>query len=116
MFGQFLNRVEERRHKMSLQTTLKATSTIKNASNKSGRFVYLASNVVFLSPLVLFVRASRKAKAAAVAEEKDQKAEDEKEIDNGLVLLLRSIFRHYAKTMNFAYQGLSLGPACLQVH
>ena len=41
--------------------------------------------------LVLFVRVSRKAKAAAVAEEKDQKTEDEKEIDNGLVLLLRSI-------------------------
>ena len=69
------------------------------------------------SPLVLFVRASRKAKAAAVAEEKDQKAEDEKEIDNGLVLLLRSIFQHYAKKhINFAFQGLSLGPACLQVH
>ena len=44
--------------------------------------------------LVLFRRVSRKAKAAAVAEEKDQKAEDEKEIDNGLVLLLRSIFQH----------------------
>ena len=47
------------------------------------------SNVLLL---VLFVRVSRKAKAAAVAEEKDQKTEDEKEIDNGLVLLLRSIF------------------------
>ena len=43
---------------------------------------------------ILFVRVSRKAKAAAVAEEKDQKAEDGKEIDNGLVLLLRSIFQH----------------------
>ena len=51
------------------------------------------SNVLLL---VLFVRVSRKAKAAAVAEEKDQKGEleDEKEIDNGLVLLLRSISCH----------------------
>ena len=67
--------------------------------------------------LVLFVRVSRKAKAAAVAEEKDQKTEDEKEIDNGLVLLLRSIFAIRQKhDSNFASQGLALGPACLQVH
>ena len=88
---------------MSLQATLKATSTIKFASNKSGRFVklfvgtiFFASNVVSLA---LFCRSSRKAKAVPVAEEKDQKVDDEKEIDNGLVLLLRSIFaiRKYMK-------------------
>ena len=78
---------------MSLQATLKATSTIKFASNKSGRFVKLfvgtiKSNMVSLA---LFCRSSRKAKAVPVAEEKDQKVDDEKEIDNGLVLLLRSI-------------------------
>ena len=43
-----------------------------------------------MAQLVLLWRGSRKSKAMAVAEEKDQKAsEDEKEIDNGLVLLLR---------------------------
>ena len=36
--SKYNSRAEERRHKMSLQGTLKATSTIKNASNKSARF------------------------------------------------------------------------------
>ena len=86
---------------MSLQATLKATSTIKFASNKSGRFVKLfvgtiKSNMVSLA---LFCRSSRKAKAVPVAEEKDQKVDDEKEIDNGLVLLLRSIILCSATTV-----------------
>ena len=72
------------------------------------------SNVLLL---VLFVRVSRKAKAAAVAEEKDQKTEDEKEIDNGLVLLLRSIVAiRQQHDSNVASQRLALRPACLQVH
>ena len=43
------NRIEERRHKVSLQATLKATSTIKNVSNKSGRFGYFMITSLCLS-------------------------------------------------------------------
>ena len=45
-FDMLHNRIEERRHKVSLQATLKATSTIKNVSNKSGRFGYF----IIISP------------------------------------------------------------------
>ena len=67
---------------------------------------FFASNVVSLA---LFCRSSRKAKAVPVAEEKDQKVDDEKEIDNGLVLLLRSIFAiRQQHDFNFTSQRLPL--------